>query len=100
MKPVRFHRLAREELEAAIGYYERQRPGLGLDLQTEIEALVCRIQQNPHIGGLYKSTDFRHCVARRFPYLVFYRELEQLVWIVAVAHGKRRPDYWSRRRMA
>jgi toxin ParE1/3/4 len=99
MKPVRFHRLASAELEKAVAYYERQRLGLGLDLQTEIEATVRRIQQNPYAGGVYKNTHFRHCIVRRFPYVVFYRELEDTIWIVAVAHGRRRPDYWSRRRV-
>jgi toxin ParE1/3/4 len=98
MKPVRFHRLAREELEKAVEYYERHRSGLGLDLQTEVEAAVRRIAQNPLTGALYKKTRCRHCLVRRFPYVVFYREFGDTVWIVAVAHGKRRPDYWSRRR--
>jgi hypothetical protein len=30
--------------------------------------------------------------------IAFYAELEEAIWIVAVAHGKRRPDYWRRRR--
>ena len=99
MKPARFHRLARAELEKAVDYYERQRLGLGLDMQTEVEAVVRRIEQNPQSGALYKNTTFRYRVVRRFPYVVFYRELEDTIWIVAVAHGKRRPDYWSRRRV-
>ena len=99
MKSVRFHRLARAELEQAVDYYEGQRSGLGLDLQTEIEVTVRRLEQNPQLGALYKNTCSRYRVLRRFPYVVFYRELETTLWIVAVAHGKRRPDYWSRRRM-
>ena len=47
----------------------------------------------------YKATEFRHYVVRRFPYIIFYVELEEAIWIVAVAHGRRRPDYWRRRRM-
>ena len=98
MKPVRFHRAARAELAKAVDYYESRRSGLGLDFQDEVEAVVRRIQPNPGIGGRYKDTNFRHCLVRRFPYVVFYRELESTIWIIAVAHGKRRPGYWSRRR--
>ena len=99
MKPMRFHRLATPELAGAVEYYENWRSGLGLDFQDEVEAVVCRVQQNPGIGGHYKDTRFRHCLVRRFPYVVFYQELDSTIWIIAVAHGKRRPGYWSRRRM-
>jgi toxin ParE1/3/4 len=34
-----------------------------------------------------------------FPYQIFYTELEDAIWIAAVAHGRRRPDYWRRRRI-
>lgn len=36
MKPVIFHADAEAELCAAVAYYEQQRPGLGLDLQSEV----------------------------------------------------------------
>jgi hypothetical protein len=34
---------------------------------------------------------------KRFPYLVFYRILDADIEIVAVAHEKRRPGYWTNR---
>jgi hypothetical protein len=36
---------------------------------------------------------------RRFPYLIYYVELDDSLWIAAVAHQKRRPGYWSHRRV-
>jgi plasmid stabilization system protein ParE len=35
---------------------------------------------------------------KRFPYSVFYRLREDHVRILAVAHQKRRPFYWRKRR--
>jgi toxin ParE1/3/4 len=99
MKQARFHRSARAELEQAIDYYQRHRSGLGLDLQAEVEAAVRRIEQDPRGGAPYKNTRFCYRLVRRFPYVVFYRELEDAIWFVAVAHGRRRPDYWSRPRV-
>jgi toxin ParE1/3/4 len=94
MKPIGFHSKAEEELDEAVAYYQRQREGLGLDLQAEIEKATHRIQQNPRTHGLYKNTDFRKCVIQRFPYTIFYQELDDRIWIAAVAHQKRKPDYW------
>jgi toxin ParE1/3/4 len=97
VKPIGFHRDAEEELEAAIAYYEERREGLGMEFSAAVQDAVARIQQNPQLYGVYKNTDYRLCVLRRFPYLIFYRELDDRVWIAAVAHNKRRPDYWTRR---
>ena len=99
MKPVIIHSQARAELDEAIGFYEQQRAGLGLYLQTVVERAIGRIQQNPQLGAPYKATEFRHYVLRRFPYIIFSAEREEAIWIVAVAHGPRRPDYWGRRRI-
>lgn len=97
MKPVIIHSQARAELDEAAAFYEQQRAGLGLDLLTAVERTIGTIQQTPRIGGPYKDTKFRSYVLRRFPYIVFYAEQPDAIWIVAIAHGKRRPDYWRRR---
>jgi len=99
VKAAIFHREARAELEEAVAYYERQKPGLGTALLSIVQETVSRIEQNPRLGGRYKATPFRHFLVRRFPYVIFYTERESGLWIVAVAHGKRRPDYWRRRRI-
>ena len=99
MKPVIIHSQARAELDEAIAFYEQQRVGLGLDLQTAVERAIGRIQQSPQLGAPYKATEFRYYVIRRFPYILFYAELAEAIWIVAITHGKRRPDYWRRRQV-
>ena len=53
-----------------------------------------RIQGNPKMYSQYKDTEYRKCLVQGFPYSIFYRELEDCIWIAAVAHQKRRPDYW------
>lgn len=93
MKPILFHSAATAELEAAVEFYDAERPGLGEALLTEVERAIGRIQDHPQIGAPHKESGFRHYVLRRFPYLLFYLELPQAIWIAAVAHGKRRPDY-------
>lgn len=41
---------------------------------------------------------FRKFVLQRFPYLVFYRELDDRIEVVAIAHGAREPGYWLKRK--
>jgi toxin ParE1/3/4 len=99
VKPIIFHRRASEELEEAAAYYEELRAGLGLDLMAEIADATRRIQQQPRAYSPYKQAGVRKYVARKFPYNIFYRELDDVIWIMAVAHAKRRPDYWTCRKI-
>jgi hypothetical protein len=66
VKPVIFHPDATAELRAAVAYYERQRPGLGIDLQREVERAVNRIQQHPQSFPQHNEADLRKCFVRRF----------------------------------
>jgi hypothetical protein len=36
-------------------------------------------------------------VLAKFPYSVIYKEKDEVILIVAVAHAKRRPGYWRGR---
>jgi len=38
--------------------------------------------------------DTRRYLLRRFPFFVVFREVDDRVQIVAVAHARRRPGYW------
>ena len=75
MKPLIFHPDATAELRAAVAYYEQQRPGLGRDLQREVEHATNRIQQHPQSFPQHNEAGLRKCFVRRFPYTIFYLEL-------------------------
>ncbi len=100
MKPIIIDRRARAELDRAMAWYEKQRTGLGLDLHEEVEKALAKIEENPLLGMPYKDTDYRFRLVRRFPYVIYYLILDDSVWVAAIAHGSRRPDYWRRRRKA
>jgi len=97
VKFIVIHTEARKELDAAIAYYEAQKVGLGLDLLSEVEKVILKIQQNPNLGTAHKIEGIRRYTLQRFPYLMFYTELEEVIWVIAIAHGKRKPNYWKQR---
>ncbi len=99
MKPTIFHDEALAEFDGSIAYYEKQEKGLGLRFHLEVERGVEIIERHPQIGSLYKSTGFRRYALGRFPHIIFYLELDEVIWIAAVAHSKRKPDYWKSREM-
>jgi toxin ParE1/3/4 len=97
VKPVVFHAEAEAELRAAIRFYEDQREGLGAEFQDEVEQATERIARMPQAFSPYGRDGLRKYVLARFPYSIFYLELEECIWIAAVAHQRRRPGYWARR---
>ena len=97
MKPLVFHPEARAELREAALYYEGQRAGLGGELRVEIEAALARILRNPKAFTQVDDLQRRKCLVGRFPYSIIFEELEEVIHVMAVAHQRRRPGYWSSR---
>lgn len=97
VKPLLFHDDATTELDAAIAWYNEQRQGLGLALYVEVQTVLDRIAENPEIGSLYGSHGYRFQQTNRFPYIVYWLERDDNIWITAIAHAHRRPDYWKHR---
>jgi toxin ParE1/3/4 len=97
MKPLQIHPAARAEINTTIAYYEQQQRGLGIALLDEVERILTLLPQQPQLGAPYKQTAYRAVHLRRFPYRVFYLELDEQLWLMALAHDRRRPDYWRRR---
>jgi toxin ParE1/3/4 len=85
----------REILEAS-EYYQSQAPGLGGALDEDLQRTLDLVVQNPFLGSPYEHGT-RRLLLRRFPYVLIYRPLDDRVLIVAFAHTRRRPEYWSDR---
>ncbi len=98
MKPVLVDQEAQAEVRAAIAYYEGQRAGLGEEFQTEVEHAIQRIVQIPQLFPPCGNQGLRMFVMRRFPYTIYYLELDASIWVAAVAHQRRRPGYWAHRK--
>ncbi|WP_072022269.1 type II toxin-antitoxin system RelE/ParE family toxin [Zavarzinella formosa] len=96
MKPVAFHRLAERDVENAAFHYETLSTGLGQKFTEVAFTLVNDIANSPGLGSPY-GRNFRFRVIRRFPYVIFYREYDDLIWIVAIVHNRRRPKTWAHR---
>ncbi len=96
LTPPRIHRAARAEILATLAQYDAIDPALAVDLRKRIEAAYLRIgmrplQFPPHLRGT------RQCLLRRFPFSIVFTVEPELV-VLAFAHQRRRPGYWSRRK--
>ena len=91
-----FHPEAEEEFNAAIGYYEGHEAGLGYDFSAEVFTTIQTIINYPEAWPVVEG-DIRRSLVNRFPYCVLYSVEAFGVFILAVMHLRRHPDYWKDR---
>lgn len=96
-RTVRNLRAARKEFAAAVRWYEQQRAGLGAEFFDGVVHATSLIQAQPEIGTPDPDQRTRRILVQRFPYQVVYRLTPDEIVILAVAHLKRRPGFWTNR---
>jgi len=69
----------------------------GAGVSLEVSRAIERILEAPLRYSLGRRGE-RRFVLDRFPYTLLYRVREDHIFITAVAHQSRRPDYWRDRR--
>jgi toxin ParE1/3/4 len=98
---VRFVDEAVKELDDAVLWYEDRREGLGLSFVAALDRAIESISRHPQaaalIEGVSEDLEVRRISIRRFPYFVAYLVLDDAVVVLAIAHERRRPRYWSDR---
>jgi plasmid stabilization system protein ParE len=93
---VGFHPAAARELIETSTFYDNEVPGLGERFIAEVERVVSLVAERPNIGQEIEKGR-RRIVLARFPYSLIYSTESNDVWILAVAHQRRRPGYWHGR---
>lgn len=96
MNQPQFHPKARAEFEKSALFYDGKFPGLGLEFAAEVQVAVAFAFSHPEAGEQI-ADGFRRIVVRRFPYSVIYRAKGNRIYIIAVAHQRRHPNYWNDR---
>jgi toxin ParE1/3/4 len=97
--PLILHSEAEAEMQESVTFY-RERGGdrLAKRFKQHVEAAFHAIVANPErfppapdLPGVQK---FR---LKHFPFSILYVQRPDYIWIVAVAHGSRKPGYWKHR---
>jgi hypothetical protein len=85
----------------AIDWYEDKQSDLGLALLSEVATIFAKLERREiasvTVPGVRAGLPVRRALLERFPYSVIFLERGEHVHVIAVAHHKRRPGYWSHR---
>jgi plasmid stabilization system protein ParE len=93
---VVFHPGASKDYAAAFAWYYARGTALASDFEREIDRGIRLVFRNPLRWPKFDDQR-RRLVVRKFPYSIIYELHGNDVVILAVAHGKRRPNYWRER---
>ena len=95
MRPLRFRPEAEADIAEACAWYDAQQPGLGADFEADVDHILCLIRLYPRMYPLVKRNT-RRALLGKFPYLLFYRVLNDEILVVACIHPKRDPKHWPK----
>jgi toxin ParE1/3/4 len=94
---------AAEDLRAAAEYYERREPGSGISFYAMIAKVFATLPTaigvtvpNVPMPARFQE-QLRRIVIDAPPYAIIYAKTDTAVHVLAVAHAKKRPEYWLER---
>ena len=91
----RFHDEAEMESDEANEYYSEQSLEVGFAFVAALEEAVTLCEEWPLAAPIWPGRpDVRRRVLVDFPYSIIYAPEPSGIFVVAVAHAKRRPGYW------
>jgi hypothetical protein len=90
---VKFNELSVREMNDAIAYYELQFSGLGTAFKEEIKKAINRIIKYPNAWPIVDE-NIRKYILHKYPYNLYYSMEKDHLYIIAIAHQHRKPNYW------
>ncbi len=95
-QPIRFDPAAQRELNEAADFYDAEDPGLGGAFLGAAERAFEQIPTFPESSPI-SLAPVRTKVLSAFPFSVIYWVTDEVIIVLAVAHHRRRPEYWRGR---
>src|SRR5438067_194414 len=96
MTGFRFLPPAEEEMIGESLFYQSVSRELGRDFLDDVQRVIDLPLEQPKLGRPVGHR-LRRALLSRFPFSLIYAEESDTILIVAVAHHRRRPDYWRKR---
>jgi len=84
---------AQLEFEEAERYYQRQATYLGKEFRREVRNSLPRLRNWP-LSCALEIGEIRRLTLSRFPYKLLYSVESDYLYVIAVAHQHREPNYW------
>jgi plasmid stabilization system protein ParE len=88
---ILYRREAADDVATAFRWYDAQGPGLGREFEHALAALTLLIETFPQAYPVVFAT-VRRALLARFPYAVYYRELDvDAIEVIGCLHTRQHP---------
>lgn len=88
---------AESDLEEGFRFYESHAAGLGTYF---LDSLYSDIDSLAYFGGMHRVVlGYHRLLSKRFPFAVYYRVVEDAVWVFAILDCRRNPS-WIRKKLS
>jgi plasmid stabilization system protein ParE len=96
MKRIDFHPEATRELEESAVWYQERSEAAAKGFALAVDVAINEISHHPK---RFPRVDRRHraCNLRKYPFQIIFRQTGEDIFLIAIAHAKRRPGYWRDR---
>ncbi|MBI5766466.1 MAG: type II toxin-antitoxin system RelE/ParE family toxin [Verrucomicrobia bacterium] len=88
---------AQDEFEEAFDWYQARSVRAAEGFRARVAEAVAAAMSRPTSAGFLVGRRVRKILLSPYRYGLLYFVHEQVVYVVAVAHNRRRPNYWRRR---
>ncbi|MBD3795616.1 MAG: type II toxin-antitoxin system RelE/ParE family toxin [Epsilonproteobacteria bacterium] len=96
MKQLSFHPDVAVDIKGSFDWYEKELNGLGYAFISELENAYEAILHSPLVWANFEY-GFKRYLLSRFPFSVVYKVTKETIFIIAVMHNSRNPNYWVER---
>jgi plasmid stabilization system protein ParE len=88
---VRYTRRAQGDLDAILAYIDARNPQGARNVKLALQKAIGLIGDHPRIGRVAGVQHTRVIPVGRYPYLIYWRILDDDVWLIHIRHAARRP---------
>lgn len=90
---IEYHPAVEQELREIIDYYNQCSSGLGTEFLNELESQIFKIAAMPTQWRIVED-DIRRALMKRFPYVIYFRVLDNAALrVTVVKHQRRHPHF-------
>ncbi|MCB0324719.1 MAG: type II toxin-antitoxin system RelE/ParE family toxin [Bdellovibrionales bacterium] len=93
---LEFHPEAILEAREARQWYAERNPAAAEAFMNELDLGIERIVDRPELRAIHMLGTRRY-LFQYFPFAIVYRVKDDVIQVVAIAHGRRKPGYWKER---
>jgi hypothetical protein len=85
-------RLASQEIDKSVAFYESRKKGLGKEFITYLKGYFSILKTNPELFQIKRKSIYRELPLKKFPFVIIYEIIEKEVIIYSIFHTSRNPS--------